>query len=314
MPNKNKKSKKKGGLFLAIWALGFLIILILFLVKLDDIKANLKQTNAFERLFHTTPTFIQNYEDKKPDAQEPPLAEEGALGLQTEPLSSPAAESTPVVPLPPAPDMLADTIMEQSQPESAEEAVQEPEYVPEAPIAEKPAEPEANIEKSLPIATEPAAQVQVQKPAVVEPAVPATTTAKLCFVSIGGDGIVSRKEIARVVPKSNSPLTENIKQLLKGPSALESSKSCQTLIPQETRLLSAAVRNGIAFLSFSEEFEFNQAFGVEGYLGQLMQIVYTATEFSTVNSVQFLIEGQKKEYLGSEGVWIGSPLSRASFK
>ncbi len=25
------------------------------------------------------------------------------------------------------------------------------------------------------------------------------------------------------------------------------------------------------------------------------------------------IDGQKKEYLGSEGVWIGSPLSRTSF-
>ena len=43
-----------------------------------------------------------------------------------------------------------------------------------------------------------------------------------------------------------------------------------------------------------------------------MQIVYTATEYSTVNSVQILIDGQKKEYL-SEGVWIGSPLSRSSF-
>ena len=43
---------------------------------------------------------------------------------------------------------------------------------------------------------------------------------------------------------------------------------------------------------------------VEGYVNQLMQIVYTATSFSTVNSVQFLIEGEKREYLGSEGQWI----------
>ncbi|QTQ17448.1 GerMN domain-containing protein [Treponema parvum] len=68
----------------------------------------------------------------------------------------------------------------------------------------------------------------------------------------------------------------------------------------------------MAFLNFSEEFEYNP-YGVEGYLGQLMQIVYTATSFSTVDSVQFLIEGQKKDYLGSEGVWIGSPLARSSF-
>ena len=61
-----------------------------------------------------------------------------------------------------------------------------------------------------------------------------------------------------------------------------------------------------------EQFEFNTV-GMDGYQAQLMQIVYTATEFGTVNSVQFLIEGQKKEYLGSEGIWIGSPLSRSSF-
>jgi len=46
----------------------------------------------------------------------------------------------------------------------------------------------------------------------------------------------------------------------------------------------------------------------------LRQIVYTATSFSTVNSVQFIIEGQREDYLGSEGTWIGSPLSRSSFQ
>ena len=85
-----------------------------------------------------------------------------------------------------------------------------------------------------------------------------------------------------------------------------------SLIPEGTKLLGAKVQNGIAYLDFSENFEFN-SYGVEGYNGQLMQIVYTATNFSTVKSVQFLIEGKKKEYLGSEGQWIGSPLSRSAF-
>ena len=66
-------------------------------------------------------------------------------------------------------------------------------------------------------------------------------------------------------------------------------------------------------LNFNDEFEFN-TIGVEGYLGQLMQIVYTATAFPTVDSVQILISGEKKDYLGSEGVWIGSPLARSSFR
>ena len=65
-------------------------------------------------------------------------------------------------------------------------------------------------------------------------------------------------------------------------------------------------------LNFSGEFEFNQ-YGIEGTRGQLQQIVFTATAFPTVESVQFLVDGEKRDYLGSEGVWIGSPLSRNNF-
>ena len=84
------------------------------------------------------------------------------------------------------------------------------------------------------------------------------------------------------------------------------------LIPPGTKLLSAKVSGGVAYLNFNEAFEIN-TYGVEGYIHQLEQIVFTATAFSTVNSVQFLIEGEKRDYLGSEGQWIGSPLSRSSF-
>ena len=84
------------------------------------------------------------------------------------------------------------------------------------------------------------------------------------------------------------------------------------LIPSGTRLIGASVKNGVATLNFNENFEFN-SYGIEGCMAQLMQIVYTAREFSTVKSVQFLVEGEKKDYLGTEGQWIGSPLSRASF-
>jgi len=54
-------------------------------------------------------------------------------------------------------------------------------------------------------------------------------------------------------------------------------------------------------------------YGIEGYAGQLKQVVYTATAFPTVQDVQILIEGSKRDYLGGEGVFIGKPLSRNSF-
>jgi germination protein M len=77
-------------------------------------------------------------------------------------------------------------------------------------------------------------------------------------------------------------------------------------------LISAYVRDGTAFLNFNEAFMYNK-YGIEGYAGQLRQIVYSATAFSTVRDVQILIEGRVVDYLGGEGVYIGKPLSRTSF-
>lgn len=146
---------------------------------------------------------------------------------------------------------------------------------------------------------------------VEEKTVIENTSYKICFIVFNDDGIVTRKQITRVARKNNSPLVTSINLLINGPTQEERRKGCKTLIPEGTKLLSASIREGVAFLNFNEEFEFNKI-GVDGYIAQLMQIVYTATEYSTVNSVQILIDGQKKEYL-SEGVWIGSPLSRSSF-
>jgi germination protein M len=159
--------------------------------------------------------------------------------------------------------------------------------------------------------TAPVEQKKQEQPVITTP-VPQKMTIHLCFVNIDQDGSVSRKIVTRTVSKNTAPLTYAITALLSGPSSVEKDNKCMSLIPSGSRLLSVSVRDGVAYLNFSEDFEINKI-GVEGYLGQLMQVVYTATAFQTVSSVQFLIEGQKKEYLGSEGVWIGSPLSPSSF-
>ena len=73
------------------------------------------------------------------------------------------------------------------------------------------------------------------------------------------------------------------------------------------------VYDGVATLDFSEEFEYNR-YCVDGYLGQLQQIVYTATAFPTVDKVLFLIDGELRQFLGGEGIRIDLPLSRESFR
>ncbi len=139
------------------------------------------------------------------------------------------------------------------------------------------------------------------------------TKVNLCFVYVDSDGKVIRKITSKQIAKTNAPLTNAINALLSGPDSLD--KNCMSLIPAGTRLLGASVKNGIATLNFSDEFEFN-GINADSYRAQLMQVVYTATEFPTVESVQFLIEGQRKDYMGNEEiqVWIGSPYSRANFQ
>jgi spore germination protein GerM len=137
-------------------------------------------------------------------------------------------------------------------------------------------------------------------------------SASLFFVRIDDDGVIVRQEARRLIPASDSPLLDSLTALLKGPSEDEIRKKLISLVPQNTKLLSAQVRGSTAFLNFNEAFMYNH-YGIEGYAGQLKQIVYTATAFPTVQDVQILIEGEKHDYLGGEGVYIGRPLSRNSF-
>lgn len=281
---KKEKKANQTGLALACWILGFLILLIVFLVKQDEIYSNLKTTRFFERIFGSTPEFIANHEVKEEPQKE---EEETIITLKTEePVKTPVEQNAPSA-----------TVYVPKEEPKVQSKTEEKETSKSETVAQT-----KNEEK-------PKTENKVEQP---KPVTKTVVNQKLYFVYIGEDGVVSRKVITREVEKNDSPLVTNINLLLKGPDSSEANKGYKTLIPPGTRLLSAYVRDGVAFLNFNEEFEFNRI-GVDGYLAQLMQIVYTATEFSTVKSVQFLIDGQKKEYLGSEGVWIGSPLSRTSF-
>lgn len=263
----DKSSKKRTGFTMACILLAVLVIFIIFLVKKDSILTNLKETRFFERVFGSTPEFVENHTPAETETVKIPLNQEEVV-IKVEP----EAKKEQVSP---------------SQAASVKE---------EAP------------EKS------PASQVkEEEKKESPKPVQNAYTELQLCFVEIDSDGTISRKIIKRSVPKTDSPLTSAIKEVIAGPDSTKSEeRNCISLIPDGTKLLGARVSDGVAYLDFNENFEIN-TYGIEGYNGQLMQLVYTATSFSTVTSVQFLIEGKKKEYLGSEGQWIGSPLSRNSF-
>jgi germination protein M len=136
--------------------------------------------------------------------------------------------------------------------------------------------------------------------------------AKLYFIDVDDEGIISLQAVVRRVSFTDSPLTETVRALLQGMLPSELNMELINLIPENTRLLSIRVSDGTAYINFNEAFRFN-SLGKEGYVAQIKQVVYTATEFSTVDSVQILIEGKTYEYLGPEGVFIGQSLTRNSF-
>lgn len=286
----NKNNKPNSGLYVAVFFVFVILIVIMFFVKKDNILSNLKKTNFFERVGVATPEFVE----KHPVEQEKTLPDDIEIDL----MDNAASEKS---------------INQQENPASAEKSAKTDSTAESSALPEK--QPEIASEKKE--ENKPAVSAEKTEPSSKNSSVPAvpkpasaTRTATLYFVSIGADGSVSRQAVKRQLAKSDSPLTDAIKALLAGPVPGE--KNAMSLIPSGSRLIGASVKDGVATLNFNESFEFN-SYGVEGSIGQLMQIVYTATEFSTVKSVQFLIEGEKKEYLGSEGQWIGTPLSRSSF-
>ena len=152
----------------------------------------------------------------------------------------------------------------------------------------------------------------IEKPVETDERVRNMRKAKLYFVSLNESGEILLESIVRPVFYIDSPLTETMESLLKGLTTSELNQGLLSLIPEEAVLHSVKVSGGIAYIDFSQAIRFN-AFGKEGYVNQLKQLIYTATEFPTVNAVQIMIEGKVHSYMGPEGVYIGEPLTRESF-
>jgi spore germination protein GerM len=177
-----------------------------------------------------------------------------------------------------------------SEPQKSEDKTQ-------PPVSEKPAAKQPEPQKQEP-------QKPVQKP--VE-----TRDRNVYFTQVDNDSKIISSRVSRKIAVSDTPLHDSINVLLAGPTAEERNRGIASLIPPKTRLLTAIVRGTTAYVSFSEDFIFN-TYGVEGFIAQIREIVWTATEFPTVDDVQILIEGRRVDYLG-EGVWIGSPINRQSY-
>ena len=298
MAMNQQKRERKIGLGVIVWLVLALILLIAFLIKKDEILITLKKTEFFTHLMGSEPAFVENYQlkDEIPTTIIPSNSDPAVIIQDNSELpNNPVVEFQDLSPI----DLNSLNVVE-SIPSDPITSADDLAAVPQALL---PSPSDVLIET-------PYGTITAEQSAGI---VTEYTKVRLFFVQLNNDGSVTRKEVVRTIPKSNSPLTAAINSLLEGPNSDDVIQNCMTLIPSGTRLISASVKDKVATLNFSDDFEFNP-YGVDGLVNQLMQVVYTACSFSSVNSVQFIIDGQKKEYLGSEGIWIGTPLTVTSFK
>lgn len=298
MAMNQQKRERKIGLGVIVWLVLALILLIAFLIKKDEILITLKKTEFFTHLLGSEPAFVENYQlkDEIPTTIIPSNSDPAVIVQDNSELpNNPVVEFQDLSPI-----NLNSLNVVESIPSDPITSADDLAAVPQALL---PSPSDVLIET-------PYGTITAEQSAGV---VTEYTKVRLFFVQLNNDGSVTRKEVVRTIPKSNSPLTAAINSLLEGPNSDDVIQNCMTLIPSGTRLISASIKDKVATLNFSDDFEFNP-YGVDGLVNQLMQVVYTACSFSSVNSVQFIIDGQKKEYLGSEGIWIGTPLTVTSFK
>lgn len=287
--------KKKTGFALAFWLLVALVLLIIFLVKKDDIFSNLKRTGFMDKVFGKTPELIQNYQEKEPKK-----------GKETESSDEPLViEITPKTVKTEAPKpSLAETKKTEAVTKTEEKKEEAKPAKVVLPDEEKPATAKPIVEEKKEEVKTIKTETKTEKPK-------AKTNLSLCFISIDPHGSINPKVVTRSVNKTDSPLAEAIRLIIAGPDTMApTEKDLMSLIPPNSKLIGASVKDGVATLNFNEDFSINTN-GEEGFKAQLMQVVYTATSFSTVKSVQFLIEGEKVDFLG-QGHWVGAPLTRNS--
>ena len=112
------------------------------------------------------------------------------------------------------------------------------------------------------------------------------------------------------VPETTAVARAAMETLLRG-EILADYDRLSTAIPAGTRLLGLSIKDGVATVDLSREFE--SGGGSASAFRRLGQVVYTLTQFSTVRSVLFQVEGRTVTTFGSEGVVLEGPQARADF-
>ncbi len=135
----------------------------------------------------------------------------------------------------------------------------------------------------------------------------AATTLSLYFLRGEALGVAERQ-----APQTTMPATAALEALLAGPTAAESAAGLASAVPIGTRLLGLSIDGTAARVDLSARFAAGG--GSLSVQARVAQIVYTLTQFKTVETVAFMLEGSAIDALGGEGLLLGEGQRRSDWR
>ena len=139
-----------------------------------------------------------------------------------------------------------------------------------------------------------------------------TMIVRAYYILDGAPGVEGLVPTLRVVPKTSGVARAAMNALLDPDAVMAKYSQLSTGIPEGTKLLGIAIKDGVATIDLSSEFESGGGSASAAY--RLGQVTYTLTQFPTVRSVLFQVEGRTVTTFGSEGIVLDGPQTRKDFE
>jgi len=144
------------------------------------------------------------------------------------------------------------------------------------------------------------------------PAPSGSSIVRAYFILDGPPGSKGLVPYLFTVPKTEAIATAAMNALLKGSAAQRDGfQPISSAIPPGTKLLGLTIANGVATVDLSGEFAAGG--GSSSSQFRLAQVVYTLTQFPSVDTVLFKVDGSVVTVFGSEGIVLDGPVGRSRF-
>lgn len=139
--------------------------------------------------------------------------------------------------------------------------------------------------------------------------VPTGSTMRVSVYFMHGDHLTAAH---RTLPKTQAVATAALKSLLVGPTTSERAAGLTSSVPKGTSLRGLSIAGGVATVNLSKTFE--SGGGTLSMTSRLAQVVFTLTQFPTVQRVVFQLDGRTVTEFGGEGVLLADADTRADFE